>query len=572
MENEAAGPPGTPPGRRLISRSRLALCAALALCALAVLQHLLVLAGFGDLLPGGQPWPLLLGAALAWPVLRRRFSGNGPPPLPGPVRRVLRAVRRVPVALWLLGALALAAGVWAWLQDKEPWIGHEEAVYANKARSWYDGTPDAGWGPYRPLGLPALGRIALEIHPGVGALRAVALVLTLGALLTVHLVAARWLASPRRAVVVVLVLLSGVGFLRRVPEFLTDIGVTALLLWLLLLLVRAQENPAGRALDAVPLVTLAAFYLRYGVVGNLLAITVAALLCYGPRSWLRHSRRLARAGAVLLVGLLPHLVHATVVTGSPVGLLTWATHQAERGFVGDGFLYYLAIFPYRLAGDLGAIVMAAGAVAAFRAARRLWRAHRGAAPPVPVAAEDRRTAFLGCCALLIPLVLGVATDGEPRFVYVPVVLLTILGVGRLADLAGSLVPALLAAVAAMAVLTVLGTARVIADVAMAAPNAQRKSTVPVALELRNDGRPCLLVTGYEPDLGWYSGCDAVTYGQFRRMSPPPGTLVRLVLFEKGRDQPGAAALERLIGDRHGGSRTVPTEGSLGDATVITLTP
>ncbi|MEV8308090.1 hypothetical protein AB0P36_12175 [Streptomyces flavidovirens] len=66
-------------------------------------------------------------------------------------------MRRVPAGAYVVGVLAVAAGVWAVLQDFEPYLGHEEAVYANKVRSWVEGTPDAGWGVYRPVGLPALG-------------------------------------------------------------------------------------------------------------------------------------------------------------------------------------------------------------------------------------------------------------------------------------------------------------------------------------------------------------------------------------------------------------------------------
>lgn len=262
----------------------------------------------------------------------------------------------------------------------------------------------------------------------MGALRAVTLLLALAMLTVTYLVAARW-TTPRRAVLTVLLVLCGLGFLRRLPEFLNDIGSTGLLLVVVYLLTRAQEHPGSRALLALPPFVLAAFYLRYGVAGNLAAIVLAALLAYGARAWLARGRQLAVAGAVILAGLVPHFVHAIQVTGSPLGLVFWATSQAERQFVGDGLLYYLAIFPYRLAGDLGGVVMAAGVVAAYAAVRRLRRAGE----PGP---DTRRWAFLGLTSVLVFVLLGVATDGEPRFVYLPVVLLTVLGVQALARAAG----------------------------------------------------------------------------------------------------------------------------------------
>ncbi|MGY0057314.1 glycosyltransferase [Streptomyces sp. LZ34] len=545
---DTSGEVRTPRGRWV------ALAVAVVTTLAAVVQQVLHAVGVA----GGQPWPWLLVAAPAWLLARRTPRAvHHPPPV---VVRAVDRLRRIPAWAGAVGVLALAAAVWAALQDHEPLIGHEEAVYGNKARSWLDGTPDAGWGTYRPVGLPALGRIALAVYDGVGALRVVALLLTLFTLTTTYLVAAR-LTTPRRAVVVALLLLSGLGFLRRVPLFLNDIGATGLLLIVVYLLVRAQEKPGSRALALLPFAALAAFYLRYGVVGTLAAVVVAAVLAYGPRAWLAQGRRLALCAGVFLAGLIPHFVYATEVTGSPLGLILSATAQAGRAYVGDGLVYYLAVFPYRLAGDLGAVVMAAGLCGLGAAVRRRRQQQRRP--------HDRRRVFLGMSAVLTFVVLGVATDGEPRFVYLPVVLLTVLGVQTLAESAGRWSATVLAAVAALAAVTVPATAQYVAHAAMPGPTAQRVSTLAVARQLSGD-RPCLLVTGYEPDLGWYSGCDAVTFGQYRRMAPASGVEVSLILFERGRLQPGPASLRHLIGGRATTTRTIPTEGSLGTATVITL--
>ncbi|MBB1243666.1 glycosyltransferase family 39 protein [Streptomyces durbertensis] len=546
--------------------------------------------GAGGWLPGWQPWPLLLLAAplLWWGGGVRRPTADDPPgraPQAAPGRSA--DTRKPPggrtgprlSGRWLgaagLGAvLSLTIAVWAALQDHEPWIGHEEAVYANKARSWTDGgPPDAGWGPYRPPGLPLLGTLALRVHPDVGALRTVTLVLALLTLTVVWLVAARW-TTPVRAALVTLLVLSGLGFLRRMPEFLTDIGATGLLLVVVYLVTRAQEKPDSRALLLLPPVVLAAFYLRYGVVGNLCAIALAALLAYGPRAWAARARHLALAAGLILLGMLPHFVQATALTGWPLGLITWATSQAERSFVGDGLLYYLAIFPYRLAGDLGAVVMVAGLVAAVGAARRLRAARGVKLAEGRAGVEDRRQVFLAATAVLLPVVLGTATDGEPRFVYLSVVLLTILGVQAVATRAGERRRPILAAITGMAALTVLGTVQVVAHGAMPGPTAQNRSTVPVARAVAAEagGRPCLVVTGYVPETGWYSGCDAVTYRQYRRLPkrPPADVVVHFVRYERGRLQPDAAGVARLTEGRPSRTWRLPTDGSLGAATVVTL--
>ena len=539
---------------RTTTRASLAMAVALTLAAVA--QQLLLVAGLGALLPGWQPWPFLLAAAPAWWLARPLWAHTD---LPHPTARAIRALHRIPPPVYLATVLALATAAWAVLQQHEPYLGHEEAVYANKARAWADGTPDAGWGEYRPPGLPALGRLALALHNDVGSLRTTALLLTLFTLTATYLTAARW-TTPRRAVVVTLLLLSGLGFLRRVPQFLNDIGATGLLLIVVFLLTRAQEVRHSRALPLAAAVAVAAFYLRYGSTGNLLAIAPAALFAYGPRAWLAQGRRLAAALAVLTLGLLPHFVHAAQVTGSPFGLILWAGAQANRVYVGDGLVYYLAIFPYRLAGDLGAVVMTAGLLLATSALRTRETTARSA-----------RRVFLASTAVLILVVLGLATDGEPRFVYLSVILLTILGVEAVAERTGPWRKGALTAVAALAALTTAGTTQVVAHGAMPAPTHLARSTVPVAERLTSD-TPCLLVTGYEPEAGWYSGCDAVTYAQYARTPPPPKTRVTLLLFDHGRLQPNPAALSRLIGDRATRVRTIPTEGELGRARAITLLP
>ena len=576
-----------------MGRSGLFGVGAVVLTVLAAAQQLMLAVGLGGWLPGWQPWPYLLLAALLWLSAKPWWLKNGPRDggvpeagRPGVWTRAEKWLRRIPVWVYVVVVLALAAGAWAWLQDFEPYLGHEEAVYANKARFWLDGTPDAGWGVYRPVGLPALGTVALWLSGyegyasggGTGALRAVALVLALVMLCTTYLVARAW-TTPRRAVVVVLVLLSGLGFLRRVPEYLNDIGSTALLLIVVFLLVRAMEKAGtragARALLLVPFVILAAFYLRYGVVGNLVAVALAGIFAYGPRAWLALGWRLWAAVGVVALGLVPHFLYAVERTGKPLGMILSATSQANREYVGDGLVYYLSVFPYRLAGDLGAVVMAAGVCAAFAAWRRVRRVRGSGAGSGDVRSDDRRRVFLGSAALLVFVVLGVATDGEPRFVYLPVTLLTVLGVQAVAEFTRAWAPRVLAVVAVLAGLTVLGTAQVVAHGAMPGPTSLGASTVPVARALAaQEGERCLIVTGYEPEFGWYSGCDAVTYRQYGQLVAggkklPSGTRVSFVRFEKGRLQPDAAEVRRLIGGRDATLLRMPAAegGSAGAATV-----
>ncbi|WP_274915191.1 glycosyltransferase [Streptomyces sp. WZ-12] len=521
--------------------------------------------GLGGWLPGWQPWPYLLLAAPAWLASRPWWQQKAGPKA---WSRLANSARRLPAWLYCLGALALTATVCIWLQGNEPHMAHEEAVYANKARSWADGTPDAGWGLYRPFGLPFLGRIALAVHHDVGALRGVAVLLTLATLAVTHLITAHW-TTPHRAAVTVLLVVSGLGFLRRAPEFLNDIGATGLLLLVVFLLVRAQEKAKCSALLLLPFAILAAFYFRYGVLGSLIAIALASLGVYGLRAWRKHWRQLLAATGILAAGLLPHFVYAIQETGSPLGIIFSATGQANRDYIGEGLVYYLAIFPYRLAGDLGAIVMTAGLFVAGASARRLLQARRGGnSLPRP---RDRRHVFLGLSSVLIFATLGLTAHGEARFVYLPVILLTVLGVEGIVEIAGRWASRALLVVAALAGITIAGTAQVVAKGAMPGPEDLSRSTVPVAREMTSS-TSCLLVTGYEPEMGWYSGCDAVTYSQYQDVKPAPGVKTSFILFERGRYQPTSDALRRLIGHRATSVRHIPTNGAVGSATVITVQP
>lgn len=536
---------------------------AVACTSAAVVVQVLFAAGLGGMFPGWQRWPFLLLAAPAWFVARPWQSQ--PPPW---VERTMSRLGTIPVWGWLLGTLALAAIVGLVLQDAENLLGHEDAVYANKARSWLAGTPDSGWGIYRPVGLPALGYLALALNDSVTSLRVTSSLLTLATLGVTYFVAARW-TSPRRAVLVLLLLISGLGFMRRSVQFLNDIPATALLLLIVFLIVKTGERRRPALLFAAACVAVAAFYLRYGVTGSLLSIVIAAVLAYGPRAWLDYGRSGLGAVGLFLLGLSPHFAYAWHETGSPLGIILSATENANRQFIGDGLAYYLAVFPYRIAGDLGGVVMAAGVVAAFLAARRLRSAAGGDH-------EDRRTAFLGAVSILLMVVLGLATDGEPRFVYLSVVLLTILGVQKITAVVG---PAwrkpVLVAIAVLAALAVPATLHLIVDGRLPAPMSQRESTLSAAqaLSCENsppDGEARLIVTGYVPDLGWYSHCEAITYKQALSGELPHGREISFLLFAHGRLQPTEQHLRDRLAAYPMTTRVIPDSGSLGTARVVTI--
>jgi hypothetical protein len=469
---------------------------------------------------------------------------------------------RVPV--WLFGVAVLSGTValWAALQHAVPYLGHDEAVYATKARSWLADLPANQWQSYRPVLLPALGRVALAIHDGVGSLRLLGLGLALATLGIIYFAGAR-LTSPRRAVVAMAVFVSGWGFLRRLPEFLNDIAAASLLLAVAYLIVRSRQRPASPALLAASAIAVVVFYLRYGAASGLLALAGAMLVAWGPRAWLASWRQLGVAAGLFLGGLLPHFVHSDRVGGSPLAILRSAGEVAYREYMGDGLFYYAQVFPFRLAGDLGGVVMAAGLIAAVLAARRLLRGE----PERP--ADDRVRVFLGLAAVLHVIVLGLTAHGEERFVFFPIILLTILGIDGLAEFFGKWSAAALVVVALFAALAALANYRVVTDGYLAQVTAERASIVAVAQQLSTD-RPCLVVTSYQPEIGWYSGCATMGFAQAKRVRLPANQPVYLAIFEGGRGQPSDPKLRQLVADRAVETMVVPTAGSLGRARILHL--
>jgi hypothetical protein len=547
---------------------------------------------------------------------------------------VQQSGRRTVTAVLLL-ALGLAAVTWAALQRAEPYLGHDESVYAARARSWATGQPSAGWEVYRPVGLPAVGRVVLGLvgaltgaeptaqasgdgglQPGTATvvLRVVALGLALLTLLITYLVGAR-LIGPPRAAVAVLVVVGGMTFVRRVPEFLDDIPAAGLLLlaaYLVLRSRRSQVTARAWSLPAAAAVAVIACLVRYGATAGLLSIAVAGLVAWGPRVWLRAWRELLGAAVVLAVGLAPLLSYSARVTGTPLGLMQRAADVAHRQYVGEGLVFYARSFPIGLAGPLGAVVMTAGLVGLALAARRLLATRRPR--PTAAIAADRERVFLGAAALLALLVLGLVAHGEGRFAMFSVLTLTLLGTDSLVSgLAGrtpSALPVLKSLAVAAAVVAPLTTLQMagrldqvtavrtsIADslgqalgvaagdgaggsvgaaatrggAATGAATGVTNGAAPGATVVGEAATlPCLVVTQSVPEAGWLTGCDARRAEAVRTL--PAGTVVYVVDFPNVATTAGLARIKALAPDRTWTVRRVHTSGSYSTADIAVSYP
>lgn len=426
-----------------------------------------------------------------------------------PTNADLRARRLPSPRTLLLLTLAAAVVVWFVVSNANQYIGHDEAVYANKARSWLTDLPDVGFIPTRPLVVPALGYVALAIHESLFSLRIVGLLLALGTLLALYFVGSR-LASKAQAAVTVLVVLSMAPFVVRMTEMLTDISSSGLLLLVAYLIVRAQERP--RLLLVAAAVALLAFYLRYGVISGIGAVALAGIVVYGWRAWWARRWYVLGAAAILLGGMVPHFIQAQLAFDSPFGIMTKAGTGAGRAYLGEGLVDYVSWLPNQLAGDLGGVLILAGFVLAGAAA---WRQVRGRLP-----VSERWVVFLALGSLLQLLILGISSHGEQRFVFFSIMSMTLVGVHLLAKRVGTRSGVALAVVAVLAVLQVVGTTITLARV-LSVTEARRTPLVDASKEL-GLRHPCTIVGpsytfNIPTEVGWYAKCSVLGFSQVSRL-------------------------------------------------------
>jgi hypothetical protein len=147
----------------------------------------------------------------------------------------------------------------------------------------------------------------------------------------------------------------------------------------------------------------------------------------------------------------------------------------------------------------------------------------------------------------------------------------ILGVDALAEFARSWSSAVILGIAVYAILAAFADYRVVTDGDLPIVTAERVSLVAVARELAAEPHACLVVTDYQPEIGWYSRCATVGFAQAKQLRPPAGETVYVVLFQHGHGQPTAAKARKLLAGRDATTSTIQTKGSLGRATLISLT-
>ena len=128
---------------------------------------------------------------------------------------------------------------------------------------------------------------------------------------------------------------------------------------------RSTSGPITNAGRLAAPIAAAAFYMRYASLLPIGLLVLIAIVLWHD-GLLRDP--LLAAGTIVLFGMLlvPHALHAINETGTPWGIVTYATHSAGRRYVGQGLLQYLAWLPFALAGPVAGIALRRGCRAANR--------------------------------------------------------------------------------------------------------------------------------------------------------------------------------------------------------------
>ena len=329
----------------------------------------------------------------------------------------------------ILVVVAIAAG---WLIGQAIPLGWDEAVYASKSRSLLTDAPSSTWAIYRAPGLPVVGLLGGAFGFTDANLRAVALVMSLGAL-AMAWAFARILWGSLAAIVALLTIVGSPVVIAELALFHTDLPAAGLLLALMLLVwyeFERRQEPSRLLLAAAPLAALA-FYIRYGSILPIGGIAIAAVLLW-HRSMLRSPRLVGATIVFAAILFAPHILESMTRTGSPLGIITSAGEQVDTSEPIETAARYLGWLPAQLAHRLGFVVMVAGvvhgAIVALDAIRR-----RGLTPAA------RRYLWLYVPAGVTTVGLVLQSHPEQRYVLFPVILAIIAGAGAVGS-GGRLAP------------------------------------------------------------------------------------------------------------------------------------
>lgn len=455
---------------------------------------------------------------------------------------------RVEVAALLIVCALFAVAVWAIISVPAP-LGHDESVYALQGRALLTTTPPAAISAieeHRAPLLGAMGTLPQLVTTSERALRLITLAFGLVALTVAwFLVRASGVLGAvlaAAAIAVVPAVQRGAAF------FLTDLPAAVLVLLAAAILWRQMEMRSAPTylLPAAGAALAGAFYLRYGSVLPIGLVALTAAVLWWQR-WLHHWKIAVLTAGLALALTIPHFVNAQVAFGTPWGrVLHTAEAVATYAVTRDrpvGFSTYMGQFPQAIPGYVATASLAVTSLfvvvclVRFLSRRRVNKFHR-------------LGLLLGVPGLIHIVVMTATTHAEDRFL-LPGILLTTAAAGVAANLAtarlGAKAPWLShAGIAALALLLLTLCGPHTARTELASRERFGETNKPVKLLAIEVGKmasdECTVVTGYQPQVAWYSGCKTSGFG-----SDPAALMenlreegVFLVFFDTGKRQPDEA--------------------------------
>lgn len=417
----------------------------------------------------------------------------------------------------LLAAAMLAWAIVALLNVLTgPPLGHDESAFAIVARG------DNDWS-YRSRGVIALAELGIALGGADGQMRIASALLGLGVVLAVYAVG-RAAFDARSGAWAAAVIATAHPMLLRNAELIGDLPAVAGMLLGIAVLIAELDRPAGprmRLALAAPAFAFA-FYMRYGSAPIIAIAGVAALLLWW-RAILVRPLPVVVAALAFAALLVPHALHSLHWMGSVLGVLTNSSGVPRRAYVGEGLVTYLTSNPFAYYGALVAPVMLGG-LASLRRMR------------------NRGAWLVALVALGQILALGLESHAQPRYVFVAVALLVVLGVEWWRQLAWPRVG-----------LALVGASWLAVAIAIAPYHrsvARSRTTITAAAAIiradRAPQQPCIFVAGVVAQLSWYARCEGTPIRLLEQGTFAPGRARYLVSTPYGPlDGPALAAAQHL---------------------------
>jgi hypothetical protein len=457
--------------------------------------------------------------------------------------------------------IGLAVGIAAYLlvcllliREGVP-LGHDEAVYATRARELLLGQPASGWwGVYRAPGLPVFLTLAW-IGTGTESHLRLVVVIFGGALIVFTWLLGRVIIGRRGSLVAAFGIALTPVILSSSTQVWPDIPAAAVGMVALYIYARGLglEAIPWWIVVAVPLLVAVSTAIRYGAPISL-AIGLAGLTIWrlpvGLGSWLRVAVTAAGVGAAVFFTLMtPVFTGATTPFSALVGLSEGV--PISQGFEDYWRLRSSLILGTVVPGVLGVLAGIIGSLLDPEIRRRvLW--------PLGI-------------GIVTFVVLSASVHGEARYlaaVYPWFWLAAGIGLSTL----GRFGPKRLAVgMASLAIMIYGALALQLSD------DRNRFNEGFTALRLAasslDTGENCGVLTSYTPQVEWYSGCETIGIDRTSVVTDSPllpeGPRF-LLIVEGGKRQPAADLLERYLLVTTGEVSTFGRAGQPGSIRVWTL--